>query len=360
MTSFDDRIERFRESLAGQPFLATDPSDVRWLSGFTGSNGWVAVGRTGAVLVTDGRYLEQARDEVAGASIEIVEAKSRSSMVEVVSRFASGVVGARFEAIDLAAHAEMLRSGLSLTDRGDLIRTIRRVKDETELERIERACTIADRAFAEAIETVEVGVTERDLRDELEFRMRQYGADGPSYATIVAAGPFHSARPHHQPTSRRFESGDAIVVDVGALVDGYHSDMTRTVFVGEPSEELHGWYEVVRSSQDRGREAVRGGATARDVDRACRCVFDEAGLGEYFVHGTGHGVGLDIHETPFLNTQASEDLLVGEVVTVEPGLYRGGLGGVRIEDLILVLPDGHRILTGTSKDLTCLPSRRTI
>lgn len=360
MTVTDDRIERLRAALDGHAFLATDPSDVRWLSGFTGSNGWVVVSMSASMLVTDGRYVEQARHEIGGSAVEIVEARSRTAMVEAVSRMAPGPLGARFEAIDLALHGEIVRAGSSVVDRGDVMRTVRRVKDADELARIERACAIADRAFAESIDVIDVDRTERDLRDELEYRMRRHGADGPSYATIVAAGPSNSARPHHQPTTRPFQFGDSVVIDVGALVDGYHSDMTRTVIVGEPSGELRTWYELVERSQVSGRLAVRAGASAREVDRVCRDVFEEAGVGRYFVHGTGHGVGLDIHETPFLNPQAPEDLLVGEVVTVEPGLYREGLGGVRIEDLVLVLPDGHRPLTGTPKELTCLPSRPTI
>ena len=197
------------------------------------------------------------------------------------------------------------------------------------------------------------------MRDELEHRMRRLGADGPSYDTIVASGPDNAARPHHETGRRTIVEGDTVIIDVGALVDGYHSDMTRTFVVGEPTAEQHEVYDLVLAAQLAGLDAVAAGVAARDVDAACRDLFADAGYGDWFLHGTGHGVGLDIHEDPFSSTVSSDELLVGDVVTVEPGLYRGGFGGVRIEDLVAVTADGGRRLTHLSKDSPCLPSPPT-
>jgi Xaa-Pro aminopeptidase len=188
--------------------------------------------------------------------------------------------------------------------------------------------------------------------------MRRHGADGPSYDTIVASGP-HAARPHHRPTRRRIVEGDAVVIDVGGLVDGYHSDMTRTYLVGAVPPELSAMHALVGRAQRDGLAAVRPGASAHDVDRVCRDLIAAEGLGAEFTHSTGHGVGLQIHEMPWVRAGSHEPLAEGEVVTVEPGVYREGLGGVRTEDLVVVTRDGCRPLTHTPKDRQCLPSRPT-
>lgn len=189
--------------------------------------------------------------------------------------------------------------------------------------------------------------------------MRRHGADGPSYETIVATGP-NAARPHHRPTDQLLSEGDAVVIDVGGLVDGYHSDMTRTYLLGKVDSVLQTMLDVVSEAQQRGVAAVRAGELPSEIDRICRTFITEAGFGPEFVHGTGHGVGLNIHESPWLRAQSNEPLRDGEVVTVEPGVYRVGLGGVRIEDLLLVRAAGSTTLTHTPKDSLCLQSQQTI
>ena len=201
--------------------------------------------------------------------------------------------------------------------------------------------------------------TEADVRDELEQRMRRLGADGPSYATIVASGPTFAARPHHETGRRTIVDGDLVIIDVGALVDGYHSDMTRTFVVGEPTAQQAEIYDLVRQAQAAGLNASRPGVAAADVDEACRAVFRDAGFADWFIHNTGHGVGLDIHEDPFSSPVSEATLLEGDVVTVEPGLYRDGFGGVRIEDLVSVTATGCVLLTHVPKDAPCLPSPPT-
>ena len=199
-----------------------------------------------------------------------------------------------------------------------------------------------------------------DVRNELEYRMRRHGADGPSYDTIVASGPEHAARPHHGATTRMLVEGDTVVIDVGALVDGYHSDMTRSYVIGEPTPEHLDRYDLLHQVQADGVAAVRAGVEARAVDAACRDGLTDAGYGDWFIHGTGHGVGLDIHEDPFESRTSNDVLRAGDVVTIEPGLYRVGFGGFRIEDLVEVTDDGCRVLTASPKDTPCLPSPPTI
>lgn len=202
-------------------------------------------------------------------------------------------------------------------------------------------------------------MTEADVRMELEYRMRRHGADGPSYDTIVASGPEHAARPHHHATRRTIVEGDTVVIDVGGLVDGYHSDMTRSYVVGEPTREQRDLYDLLLQVQHAGLGAVRAGVAAKDVDAVCRTMLTDAGYADWFLHSTGHGVGLVIHEDPFENPTSTTTLVRGDVVTVEPGLYRVGFGGFRIEDLVEVTEGGCRTLTSSPKDTPCLPSPPT-
>jgi Xaa-Pro aminopeptidase len=202
-------------------------------------------------------------------------------------------------------------------------------------------------------------ITEQDVRDELEYKMRRFGADGPSYETIVATGE-NSVKPHHRPSSTIIREGDSVVIDVGGLVDGYHSDMTRTFLIGQVAPELAAIHDLVVYAQREGVLAVRPGVSGASIDEICRSIISQAGYGPDFIHGTGHGVGLQIHEMPWVRSDFIEPLQCGEVVTVEPGVYRVGVGGVRIEDLILVTATSSQSLTLSQKESLCLPSRRTI
>jgi Xaa-Pro aminopeptidase len=341
--------------------VVTDPSDIRWLTGFRGSVGSIVIDGAGATLIVDGRYTEQARHQSvsSGAAVDVREASTAASAIEfvVVALNGHARVGVALDRMGARTY-EHLRTqlGAEIVDVGGLIEEHRSVKDDAELARIERACGAADAALAAVVPLLGVvagsTVTERDVRDELEYVMRRNGADGPSYETIVASGP-NSALPHHRPTDRRIVESDAVVIDVGALVEGYHSDMTRTFLVGDVDPVLLRMYEAVDASQRLGLAAVRAGVTGSAVDAACRESFGVDA--SFFVHGTGHGVGLDIHESPWLRAGAERVLRASEVVTVEPGLYRVGVGGVRIEDLVVVEPTGCRILTLSPKEPLCPP-----
>lgn len=341
--------------------LLTDRSDVRWASGFSGSSGWILVGPSSAHLITDARYTERAHDEVDGNVVAITTTDPTKDRYRVVASLTEGtdvdppVVGVRSTSITLAETTALAKVGLDVVSVD--IASLRRIKDAVEIAAIQHAASIADRALGEVVGMIDVGVTELDIRDELDYRMRRLGAEGPSYDTIVAVGPRNSAIPHHHPGSYACSAGDPVVIDVGALVDGYHSDMTRTFVVGEPREDFRRWYRVLAEAQRVALESVRAGIECRVIDTAARdALADDA---RWFVHGTGHGVGLDIHEEPFLNATSTARLSEGEVVTVEPGLYRVGLGGVRIEDLVVVGRTGADVLTSFPKDLLCLPSPRT-
>lgn len=363
--SVSGRADRLRAALvdAARPVqvIVSGASNRRWLTGFTGSAGLVVVTPERFVLVTDGRYGEQARaqaDAAGAGDLEVLVGMTMAEQKALVLGLLSGDTGAEATVMSRADWMGFA-SSVELIPIDGTVERLRRTKDAAEIELIAYAADIASQALGELASMLVPGVTERDVRDELEYRMRRLGADGPSYETIVASGPTHAALPHARPTGRQMVDGDLVVIDVGALVDGYHSDMTRTYVVGESSDEQQQWFELVRASQAAGLAAVRSGVTARDVDAACRSVFDDAGLGELFVHGTGHGVGLDIHEEPFLGRASDAELVLGDVVTVEPGLYRVGSGGVRIEDLVEVTSSGHRNLTALSKDSPCPPSPPT-
>jgi Xaa-Pro aminopeptidase len=257
-----------------------------------------------------------------------------------------------------AAWLDLARDLELAPDEGTIV-GLRRTKDAGELARMAWAAEIADTALTAVAPLLAETPTEADVRDELDHRMRKLGAHGPSYDTIVASGPDNAARPHHETSRRPIVEGDTVIIDVGALVDGYHSDMTRSFVVGDPTAEQQGVYDLVLEAQLAGLAAIRPGVAAKDVDAVCRDMFTAAGYGDWYLHGTGHGVGLDIHEDPFASQVSTAELQVGDVVTCEPGLYRGGFGGFRIEDLVAVTADGGRRLTHLSKDSPCLPSRPT-
>ena len=333
-------------------WLFTDLADIRWLTGFGGSNGWVVLRGDDLIIGTDGRYGERARSESSCSGATVIAEQLRSRLHE---RLLEALRGASSVALDPTTTSQSewsaLTKDLDLDPLASAVKKARQVKDTAELSRIEAAARAADAALLE-VEPILLGagdqpVSEADIRSELEYRMRLHGADDRSYETIVAAGPEHAARPHHDVSRRMIVDGDTVIIDVGALVDGYHSDMTRSYVIGEPTERQRTIYELVEVSHRAGIEALRAGAPAKRIDSACREVFDDAGYGDWFLHGTGHGVGLDIHEVPF-HSQASDDVLeAGNVVTVEPGLYRGGFGGFRIEDLLVVTEDGSRVPTQT-------------
>jgi Xaa-Pro aminopeptidase len=359
------RLERLRErfpALGVDALVVTDLTNVRYLTGFTGSAAMMLVRTQDAVFVTDGRYRTQSEQQLASAGVEADIQITPEAADARIAEAARGVGRLGLEADDVSWSAQ--RRWSSELFAGELVPTtgavevLRLLKDPGEAERIRSACAIADAALAECRPMLGERPTERDFALELDATMLRMGAEDLSFDTIVASGS-NGARPHHSPSERVIGPGDLVVIDFGALVDGYHSDMTRTVAVGEPDEEATRMLEVVLRAQTAGVEAVRAGTEAAAVDAVCREIIADAGLGDAFVHGTGHGVGLDIHEEPRVSSRSTATLSAGHVVTVEPGVYLPGVGGVRIEDTVLVTGEGCDRLTLAPKSPELSPSRST-
>jgi Xaa-Pro aminopeptidase len=332
--------------------LYADLTDVRWLTGFNGSNGWAVVRGDELFVGTDGRYGDKAAEETAGTGATVIVEQQPSKLHErLVDLLGKHAVGLDASSVSHATW-DRLAVDVQLTQQPSPVKLARQVKDEAEIARIEAAAACADGALV-VVEPNLCGMTEAEVRMELEYQLRLHGADDRSYNTIVASGPDHGARPHHGASGRTIVEGDTVIIDVGALVDGYHSDMTRSWVMGEATPQQREVYRLVAASQQAGLDAVGVGVAAKDIDAACRQVFVDAGYGDWFIHGSGHGVGLDIHEPPFHSATSTDMIVAGNVVTIEPGLYRGGFGGFRIEDLVLVIETvhgtGHRVLTHSPK-----------
>lgn len=334
--------------------LVTKLVNIRYLTGFSGSAAMLLVGQS-TVLFTDGRYRDQAQAELAAAGVEAeLEVDRPPGQLAALKRATTKVRSLALEehAVTWGLQARLAQElNAALVPSGSLVERLRIVKDPGELARIEAACDIADVALAQVKEQITTRCSEAELAAELEHEMRRRGASAPSFETIVASGP-NGARPHARPTERLIQPGELVVVDFGAVVDGYHSDMTRTLCAGVPDDQMRELVEAVFAAQRAGARAVKAGVTGGDVDRACRESLDSAGLGHAFLHGTGHGVGLEVHEAPALSAGSADILLTGSVVTVEPGAYLADSGGARIEDTLVVTEAGARALTKSTKDYT--------
>jgi Xaa-Pro aminopeptidase len=338
------RLERLRAGLE-EPLLVSNGLNVRYLTGFDSSNAALLVEPDRVRLFSDFRYADAAR-EVQG--VEFVETKR--SLFASLAELLDGRVGFEADAVPYGAWETLRRDGLELIPRRGLVEGLRAVKEERELTAIRRAAEITSEAYARLAEEPFVGRTERELAWRLEEHFHELGAHAPAFETIVASGP-NGARPHARPTDRETGAGETVVVDAGALVDGYCADCTRTFATGPLPDELKDAYAACLEGQLAGLEAVRPGTTGVDADAAARGRIEAAGLGEEFGHGLGHGVGLDVHEAPRLSRESTDTLAAGNVVTVEPGIYLVGLGGIRIEDLVIVGEDGPEVLTSFTKDL---------
>ncbi|MCX8007468.1 MAG: Xaa-Pro peptidase family protein [Coriobacteriia bacterium] len=356
----EHRLAAVRRTLLAEgipAMLITDASNMRYLTGFDdvfddGINAACLVTAERARFYTDARYREAAAQAAIGTPWSVrCESGSlyidicRELQAEGVSELGleSSVPYGRFKFI-----SEQFVGSVRVLD--GLVEGVRQTKDAAEIERIEEAARVTDAAFEHALGFIKPGRTEREVALEIEFWMRTHGADAVAFQPIVASGP-NSSRPHATVTDRRIGQGDIVKLDFGACVRGYRADMTRTVVVGEADEQQRRVYEAVLEANLAGIAAIRGGIPAAEVDAAARAVLERHGLADRFSHGTGHGVGLDIHELPTLNARSRDQLRTGSVVTVEPGVYLEGVFGVRIEDLVVVEEAGCRVLTSSPKDL---------
>jgi Xaa-Pro aminopeptidase len=360
--TISQRRGRLRERLAAadlDAMLVTDLVNVRYLSGFTGSNAALLIRADDdtPVLATDGRYRTQAARQAPDAEIVIERAcgpyLARRAAADGVKR-----LGFESHVVTVDAHARLLDAageGTELVRAAGTVEALREVKDAGEVAILRLACEAADAALRDLIDRggLRPGRTEKEVRRELEALMLDHGADGPSFETIVATGA-NSAIPHHRPTDAVLAAGDFVKIDFGALVAGYHSDMTRTFVLGPAADWQREIYELVATAQRAGREALAPGVALKDVDAASRQVIVDAGYGDNFGHGLGHGVGLQIHEAPGINSAAAGTLLAGSAVTVEPGVYLPDRGGVRIEDTLVVGDGTPDLLTRFPKELAIL------
>ncbi len=332
--------------------VVSDPSNLFYLTGFRGSAGLAYLEAKAAILWVDPRYTLQARGQAQGVEVAEVRIGLTQFAGCWLSRNSCGRVG--FEDTHLSQkNFSLLREAaggkLIWVPSGSVARALRAVKDEMEIEAIRRACELTGKVFQSVKSTIRPGVRELDLAAEMEYRMKREGAEGPAFETIVASGP-RTALPHARPSSKLLEEGDLVILDLGAILSGYCSDLTRTLFCGRPSARIRRLYKGVRAAQLKAIEGVFAGVKAEEVDGLARRELAARRLDKYFTHSTGHGVGIEIHEEPKIARREAVKLQPGNVITIEPGVYVEGLGGVRIEDTLLVTREGCQLLTPSPKD----------
>ena len=349
------RLDRLRSAMDDRSLVAmlvTSPANVRWLSGFTSpEDARVLVTRHDAWLLTDGRYSAQAAEE---SSVEPVI--QRDWMHEVWQRVRSGPLGVEAQHMTLATATTFAgRMGEEPVRTENLVSDLRRVKDDEEIAAIRDAADLTDRAYAHALQVVRPGVREIDVALEIERFVRTEGGDGMGFPIIVASG-VRSAMPHGEASAKTIEPGELVTIDMGARVRGYTADMTRTFGVGSVADGHRTLFDAVLEAQEAAVAQIGPGRGGRELDAVARDVLEGHGLGDLFVHSLGHGVGLDVHEAPGLSTRSEDVLEPGMVVTVEPGAYRPGDAGVRIEDLVVVTADGHEVLSQAPKTWRSLPT----
>jgi Xaa-Pro aminopeptidase len=352
-----DRVGKLRGLLRERELpamLVTDMENIRYLSGFTGSNAAVVVTGSEARFITDSRYTVQAGKECPGFTIRTCA--SSAGMADTVAEQLQemGLTRLGFEADHLTVAAfEKWREKLPeiewLPAEG-VVEALRMVKDAEELKRIREAAALADRTFEHILPYLKPGASERDIAIEIEYFMKRAGAEKEAFDTIVASGA-RSAMPHGRASEKLLEAGDFVTMDFGARLHGYHSDLTRTVVIGKATERQREIYETVREAQETGLKAIRAGVTGKDADAAARAVIEAKGFGENFGHGLGHGLGRTVHDGGSLSPRSETTLAAGMVMTVEPGIYLDGWGGVRIEDDVVVTENGCEVLTRSTKEL---------
>jgi len=329
---------------------------VRYLSGFTGDNGLLLITPDSQTLFTDPRFAIQAAEECACPVVTVSKTPLDHAALQVIRKNRWKRIGFESSRISFEMHRRLNETrpkGVTLRPIGPVVEKLRMIKSPDEIARIRRSVLTNSEAFEKATRSIRLGVRESAIAAELEYQMRRLGAEKAAFETIVAIGS-RSALPHAQPTARRLANDELLLIDMGACQDGYMSDMTRVLFFGQPSRRVRGMYNAVLKAQLAAIDAVRPGLTAAHVDRAARHVLEREGLGKEFVHSTGHGLGLEIHEGPRLGRRDKTKLEPGMAITIEPGAYIRDFGGIRIEDTVLVTNNGCEVLTPTSKELRLL------
>ncbi|GGK18984.1 peptidase M24 [Caldalkalibacillus thermarum] len=344
-----------REALEG--LLVTSPVNRRYITGFTGSAGVALISKHEALLITDFRYVDQARDQAPGYDIvnhsgklaETIAAEVKKRNIERLGFEQDHLTYSQY----MAFNKVLKDADCQLVPVSGLVEELRLVKDEQEIELIRQAAAIADQTYTHISNWIKPGMREIEVAHEIEFFMRQQGASSSSFEIIVASG-VRSALPHGVASEKVIERGDFVTLDFGAYYQGYVSDMTRTLAIGEPAPKLKEIYDICLEAQIRGVESIKAGMTGKEADAVCRDYITRKGYGDNFGHSTGHGIGLEVHEGPTLSVRGELPLKPGMVVTVEPGIYLSGIGGVRIEDDVLITEEGNEILTKSTKELVII------
>ena len=354
-----ERMQSAMQAAEVPAFLVSDPVNIRWLTGFTGSFAYVIVTESSGVLISDSRYTLQAREQVSVLPTATFAnpVKVDDFLFEHLQQLGVSRLAFDQHQVSYGKHADWSRTfaGVELIGHDDPITDLRAIKTREEIDRIREACRLADDCMAHVTDGMQTGVTELELLTRLESFLRSHGSEA-SFDPIIVSGP-RSARPHGVPSQRALEVGDLVTIDLGAIVDGYCSDITRTVVMGPASPRQREVYHAVLAAEQLGIAGLKPGANGREIDAGVRKLLDENELAQYFGHGLGHGLGTAVHDTGRLSPTMDQPIAAGQVWTVEPGVYIEGFGGIRIEDDVLVTEDGPEVLTFFSTELLELPAR---
>lgn len=351
------RVENLQKILKEQDLdgiFLTKETNIRYMTGFTGSESFALISQNNKVFITDSRYTEQAQNQCAG--FEIVKWRSPLPLPETIKSVCEklGIKKLGFEkgfmAYDMYERMKSVLSGIDFIGTSGLVERLRIVKEEQEIEYLKKAAGIADAAFKQVLNYVKAGVTERDVEREFQYLVKKNGGEDIGFSSIIASGK-NSSMPHAIPGDKKIEDGDFVTFDIGALYNGYRSDMTRTIVIGHASDKQKKVYETVKCALEAGTNAVRAGASGKTPHFVAKDIIDKSGIGGVFEYGVGHGIGLDIHENPFMGVYCEYMLEANNVLTVEPGIYLPGWGGVRIEDSMVVKEDGCEVITQSPREL---------
>lgn len=336
-----NRIEKLKKVISDVPFLITNPVNVKYISGFTGSYGMCLITPKRFFLITDGRYKQQARNEVKNFEI-------KSSVIKTIKKLKIKKILIEADFVTLSEF-ENLKHELpdcEFVPKRDIVLNLRAIKSKEEIKKIKCAIEIAEMGFERVVSLVKPGVSEADISTEYEYYVRKAGAQGSAFKTIIASG-IHSSMPHAQPTNKKLKNNEVIVIDFGVNYNGYNSDITRTIFLGKVSKKIKFIYNIVQKTVSRIEAIIKSEMKAKDIDTKARKILGR--YEKYFVHSTGHGVGLEIHEKPVLNKKSKDILKSGMVFTIEPGIYISNRFGIRIEDIVTLTSDGCQVLTTIPK-----------
>ena len=358
MNIYNNRLTKIRNkysSMGLDGIYITNITNVRYLTGFTGSAGSVVVLDDSAYFITDGRYTEQSHKEINNCTILITGKSHLESIISNKLIVSGSSIGIEANHISLKMYNILVSklAGIKFIETENITEHIAAIKDIEEIDSLKTAIEITDTVFDQIIPDLKVGAKEIEISAKISYLFKMNGAEGDSYEPIIASGPL-GALPHARPSEKEFNFGDFIVMDFGALYNGYHADMTRTVLIGKPTERHREIYNTVLQSQLAGIDSAKAGVRACDVDKACRDIIESKGYGDKFIHSTGHGIGLEVHTYPGINKLNMEPLLENYIITIEPGIYIEGWGGVRIEDDCHIRKNNALPLNASPKELLCL------